>query len=450
MIELRAYQNDAIKSFEENRRKGILDMATGTGKTITSLAAADRHFETTGQQFLVIIVPFLHLIDQWGRDLENFGINYFLSIANAKASWSEKMDKLIWDYNHGFRKRVVLLGSYKSMASLEFQEKLISIHGQRFLIADECHYLGSQQSRHNQFADFECRLGLSATPKRWWDEEGTLAIEQLFNSTVYSFPMEEAIEKKILTAYEYDPIIVDLTEDEAEEYQKLSLKMTQLMSKKVRTSEQDEQLQRLVLRRTKIIQNAQGKLDILLECLRKEDENAHTLVYCGIGQVDQIVQRIANIGVRVHRFNSEVPIHEREAILKQFASGEIEILVAIKCLDEGVDIPSTKKAYFLASTSNPREFIQRRGRILRRSENKNIAYVYDFIVLPQQAENTDKIFKSIATKELPRFAEFSKFSRNQYGSREVLMPYLAEYNLTHLMDILPWDMYHMMQKEGEI
>jgi len=450
MFELRDYQNTAIENFENHDRKGIFDMATGTGKTITSMSAADRHFRETGKQFLVIIVPFLHLIDQWGRELEKIGINYYLPIANSKKSWNEKLEKIIWEYNCDFRKRIVVVGSYKSMATSDFQDMLTRISGNRFLIADECHYLGSPSSRKNNFSYFECRLGLSATPKRWWDEEGTQSIEKLFGTTVYSFSMEQAIEQRILTPYEYCPIIVDMTEEESEEYQRLTLRITQLMNERRDTKDQDELLQRLILKRSKIIKNAHGKLKALTDHLINKKNLSQTLIYCGEGQVEVLVKLIANMGVRVHRFNAQVPMHERDSLLQQFSSGEIEVLVAIKCLDEGVDVPSTKNAYFLASTSNPREFIQRRGRVLRRFEGKQIAFIYDFIVLPQKTNNASKIFKSIATKELPRFAEFSKFARNQYSARELLIPFLEEYNLTHLMDVLPWELYHIMQEEGEL
>src|SRR5699024_8458457 len=143
MTRLRDYQYEAIVKFEQEERCGIFDMSTGTGKNITSLFAAKKHFEEERQQFLVIIVPFLHLIDQWTRDLKKFGIEYYLEIAYSKQHWFNKLEQLIWDYNHGFRKRVVLIGSYKSMANFDFQEKISEVKKDSCLIADECHYLGS-------------------------------------------------------------------------------------------------------------------------------------------------------------------------------------------------------------------------------------------------------------------------------------------------------------------
>lgn len=448
-MKLRSYQKEAINQFECHQNSGILDMATGTGKTITSLFAADRYFEQHKRQFLIVIVPFLHLIDQWTQDFTLFDIDYYLEIAYSKNYWSTKLDELIWDYNRGYRKRVVIIGSYKSMADLDFQEKIQQIRGDRFLIADECHYLGSNQSRYNYFDQFEAKLGLSATPKRWWDDEGTAAINKTFGNIIFSYSMEEAIEKNVLTNYTYHPIMTELTTEELEEYKTLSMKIGQLMGKSKRTLTEEERLKKLVLQRSIVIQNAENKKELFYDQLIKQKDKRHTLVYCGKGQIDEIVARLSQLNVRVHRFNWQVASREREAILEQFSKGEIEVLVAIKCLDEGVDVPSTRVAYFLASTSNPREFIQRRGRILRKAKNKRLSLVYDFIVFPSN-EGSFETIKSIATKEMPRFAEFSRFALNEYEARDTVSTYLSAYHLDHLMNITPWEMYELLKKEGEL
>lgn len=130
---------------------------------------------------------------------------------------------------------------------------------------------------------------------------------------------------------------------------------------------------------------------------------------------------------------------KRAEVLRRFEQGEIQILVAIKCLDEGVDVPSTETAYFLSSTTNPREFIQRRGRILRRFDQKQLATIYDFIIV--QNETDDRTFESIIRKEMPRFAEFSRYALNKYSARDCLYEILNKRGLCHLMDKLPWEVY---------
>lgn len=449
MIKLRDYQLEAVKEFEENNNVGIFDMATGTGKTFTSLYAANQNYHEKKEQFLVIVVPFVHLINQWSEDFHIFDIDYYLEIAYSKQLWVKKLKDWIWDYNKGYRKRVVVVGSYKSMMNKEFQELIKTIKRNTFLIADECHYIGSKEARKNNFSLFSAKLGLSATPRRWWDEEGSEAINRLFDRTVYTYSMEEAIEEKILTNYLYYPVKVELNEDEKSEYNQLSKKISRLMFRQVNDNELDEQLKMLVLKRARVIQNAEQKKERLYSLLKKQEVLSHTLVYCGIGQVSEIVESISNLGIRVHRFNSELNQFEREKILKRFSDGEIQVLVAIKCLDEGVDVPSTRTAYFLSSTSNPREFIQRRGRVLRKSKGKILSEIYDFIVLPDKPGTDRDLFKSIAEKEMPRFSEFSQFAINQYDAREQITPILRRYELDYLMDITPWEMYEQIKSKGE-
>lgn len=447
-IILREYQEKAVQSFEQNNRTGIFEMATGTGKTLTALYCAQKYFAEKQQQFLVIIVPYLHLISQWMDDFPIADINNFLEISGNKKDWLPKLDKQIWSYNRGFRKQVVLIGSYKSMASDDFQKRMKMVEKGQFLIADECHYIGSASYYQNNFGAFDAKLGLSATPKRWWDEEGTNFIFSLFEKTVYEYSMEDAIAKQYLTPYYYYPQRVELSEEEIENYTKLTKKITQLFLNKNRSYEEQEQLDRLLLKRSRIIQNAENKISQLLLLLQKQKDRRFTLVYCGVGQIDKTVQAISELGIRTHRFNSEIHPNGRKKILKDFAAGEIEVLVAIKCLDEGVDVPATKIAYFLASTSNPREFVQRRGRILRKSINKQCSLIYDFVVLPSEVEHV--IFKNIAQKEMPRFAEFSSKAMNEFQARNQIRELLVSYDLESYLDILPWEMYEKLKQDSEV
>lgn len=447
-IILREYQEKAVQLFEQNNRTGIFEMATGTGKTLTALYCAQKYFVEKQQQFLVIIVPYLHLISQWMDDFPIADINNFLEISGNKKDWLPKLDKQIWSYNRGFRKQVVLIGSYKSMSSNDFQKRMKMVEMGQFLIADECHYMGSASYYQNNFGAFDAKLGLSATPKRWWDEEGTNFIFSLFEKTVYEYSMEDAIKKQYLTPYYYYPQRVELSEEEIENYTKLTKSITQLFLNKNRSYEEQEQLERLLLKRSRIIQNADNKILQLLILLRRQEDRRFTLVYCGVGQIDKTVQAISELGIRTHRFNSEIHPNDRKKILKDFAAGEIEVLVAIKCLDEGVDVPATKTAYFLASTSNPREFVQRRGRILRKSINKQYSLIYDFIVLPSEVEQV--IFKSIAQKEMPRFAEFSSKAMNEFQARNQIRDLLVSYDLESYLDILPWEMYEKLKQDSEV
>lgn len=443
-ISPREYQLQALNNFKNNNWKGILEMATGTGKTITSLLIANSYQQENGRVFLIILVPFTHLVEQWEDNAAIFNYTNILKCYDLKKSWVNKLENRVRDFNIGITTVEVVISTYRTSSSQEFNDIISNIRGKSFIIADECHYFGIKSLRNNKFERIDAKLGLSATPDRWWDERGTTYLREYFGDTVYEYSLEEAIRLGVLTEYKYTPIVSDLTTKEIREYEKLTKKIIRLMSKKDKNSNED--IEELNRKRSLILSKATSKYEKLLEMFGEKnvEETSHTLIYCAPGQIDEITFEISKLGFRVHKFNSDVDLKDRGKILKAFESGQIQVLIAIKCLDEGVDVPSTKAAYFLASTSNPREFVQRRGRILRRSESKNIAEIYDFVILPQNA--SEGTFKSIVSKEMPRFAEFSRYSINEYSAREIVRNHLSIYDLEHLMDKLPWEVYNEMKE----
>ena len=163
-----------------------------------------------------------------------------------------------------------------------------------------------------------------------------------------------------------------------------------------------------------------------------------------------MLQSISSLGLRCHEFVHSVPLRERRLLLEAFDRGEIQALVAMKCLDEGVDVPSTRTAIFMASTTNPREFVQRRGRILRRAPGKIVATVYDLIAVPPADGARDDAGRSVLRREMPRFAEFSAAARNQYSARRIVRDLLDQYGMLHLLDLRPWDIYRESRVRGDL
>jgi superfamily II DNA or RNA helicase len=447
VIKPRKYQQEAIDAVKQNNWNGILEMATGTGKTITSLLISNEFFKEKGRIFLIIMVPFTHLVEQWEKNCHEMGYSNITSCYGNKKSWVNKLQIDVRDFNLGIIKKHVVITTYRSASSVEFNDLISKLRGKNFLIADECHYFGIKSLRNNKLGNIEAKLGLSATPERWWDEEGSYFIEGFFGESVYEYDMKTAIENGALTEYIYNPITVDLTDNEFERYERLTKRLIYLYSSEEVNKDEISEINR---QRSLILSKAENKKEILYSIFGSKisQEISHTLVYCAPGEVDVITKNLSALGYRVHRFDSKVSLDERMKVLESFDLGIIQILVAIKCLDEGVDVPSTKVAYFLASTSNPREFVQRRGRILRKYPNKNLAMIYDFIVLPTQAN--DQLYKSIASKELPRFAEFSRYAINNFNAREIVGKELKRYSLEYLMDKLPWDVYREFKKNMEV
>lgn len=445
-IEPRQYQQKAINAIKENNWLGILEMATGTGKTITSLLAANEYKKKKGKMFLVIYAPFTHLVDQWKQECEKFDFDYITLCYGFKNAWLPQLEDEIRNYNIGLIDIHIVITTYKTAATPHFNEQIRKISSYSFLIADECHYIGSRAFRKLQFNNYTARIGLSATPDRWWDEAGTKFLKGIFNQVVYTYSLEEAIDNDKLTPYTYHPYAISLTDEELQEYKKITRQIIRLYNKE---DENNEAIERLNRKRALIIAKSEGKIPKLLSLLKEKNikDINHTLVYCAERQVDFITKKLSDLGLRVHKFDSTVNNKDRKKVLHAFSQGDIQILVAIKCLDEGVDVPSTRVAYFLASTSNPREFVQRRGRILRKAKSKTIAEIHDFIVLAKGMDSDT--FSMIAKKELPRFAEFSSAAINQNSAKMQIFDSLDPYNLNYLMDKKPWDVYKEMQEEYE-
>lgn len=438
-VEQRPYQREAVQRWLQADGQGILKMATGTGKTVTSLLAAERAASALdGDLALIVAVPYQHLVEQWAEDLETFGANPVLAY-QSRAEWQERLQRQILAFNTDARKNVTVVTTHKTFASDTFQQELDRIdRNEQLLIADEVHHLGASDLRTSLPLSIPMRLGLSATPSRFYDDEGTNALHDYFGGgVVYEYSLDRAIRNGALCEYYYVPHIVELTPEEATEYERLSERIGELTARLDRDLgdadlQSNTKLKRALFRRARLLGTAEQKLTRLAELLQTQGDVSHTLVYCGDGSVDTEVddrtQRHVDaavellrteLGIKARRFTADEDQDERQRLLDLFDRGEVEALVAIRCLDEGVDVPATKTAYILASSSNPRQFIQRRGRILRKHPGKDIAVVHDFVVAPPQREaeytgneSTFRAERSLIRKELERVEMFAESARN--------------------------------------
>lgn len=430
-ITLRDYQEEAIKAWFDADCQGLLEMATGTGKTITALAAASRLYDLSRHLAVVISVPYQHLVDQWRGEAGEFGFHQPILAYQSKSKWLDDFNNLVIEFNGEYRQFIAVITTHTTFISAEFQTTLSRIQGPCLLIADEAHHLGAERSRENFPDHIRYRLALSATPDRWFDDIGTQALRNYFGDTVFAFPLEQAIGVS-LTPYYYYPHLVALTDDEMEKYEALSLKIAKVMAKD--DEESQEVLRMLLIKRARLLNTAENKLSVLEELLRSEGHVRHALFYCAPGQIDEVLSRLgADFGLLVRRFTAEESNRERQEILRDFADGVLDGLVAMKCLDEGVDVPSTRIAYFLASSSNPREFVQRRGRILRKYPGKRHSIIHDLIAVPPSHVSVRSASfsaeRSIIKRELRRFEEFSAPALNKHEALDVIWDMASHYGL---------------------
>ena len=434
-INLRDYQDDAIDSWFNHDCRGLFEMATGTGKTITSLSAFKQLSSTKDKLVTVIACPQLHLIDQWIKDVENFHTGKIIVASSKEAKWKSKLSALRRDFYMDLEDKVVIMTTHDTLASEFFTKSIKKIRSDKLLIVDEVHGIGSSKRLEGLLEDYNYRLGLSATPKRWFDEDGTRAIYDYFGDVVFEFDIKRALTeinpdtgKHYLTPYYYYPIIVDLNDEEYSEYRDLSQKIAQAIARKKNNNEKIS-LSALCNQRQKIINNAEAKYEEFRRLLREHEGIDKLIVYCSDRQIDRVQEILSEENVSPqHRFTHKESSNkkkneafsQRESILYNFEKGNYKALVAIKCLDEGVDVPVAENAIILSSTSNPREHVQRRGRILRNAPGKEYATIYDFLVFPKEkTESGTKIMK----KEIDRYKEFAELAINSLDCLAILDKY---------------------------
>jgi superfamily II DNA or RNA helicase len=408
-------------------------MATGTGKTVTALLAASHVADSLNGPFgLVVAVPYQHLVDQWAADLEDFGVDPVLAY-QSRRNWQPRLERELLEFNNGVRDTCVTVTTHRTLSGAAAGETLTRSTGQMMLIADEVHHMGASHTQKALLEEFTLRLGLSATPERWYDEEGTEALQEYFGETVFNYGLQDAIDSKALCEYYYIPHIVELQDDEMGEYMRLTAKIGRLMHKSGGDDpelENNQALETALFKRARLIGTAREKIDLLIDLFQRESDSRHTLVYCSDGStgLDEDGQRHVDAttewlreecGVTVNRFTAREDQAKREHLLSSFESGDIDVLTSIRCLDEGVDVPATQTAYLLASTSNPRQYVQRRGRILRQHDNKDFAVIHDFITVPDTTRHPEMLSddqfsteRTLIRKELERVSTFASAARN--------------------------------------
>lgn len=429
-ITLRDYQEEAITAWFDHHCRGLLEMATGTGKTITALAASARLFAREKRLAVIIAVPYQHLVDQWHQETSEFGYRPILAY-QSKANWLDDFNHQIIEFNGRYRDFISIITTHTTFIDPDFQASLARLNAPSLLIADEAHHLGAERSRQNYPTHIPFRLALSATPDRWFDDAGTQALRDFFGETVFTFSLDQAIGIS-LTPYYYYPHLVPLTDEEMVEYETLSRKIARLVDNT--DADKQEALKMLLIRRANLLNKAANKLEVLSDLLDRERYVEHTLFYCAPGQIDDVLQLVGwEKGILVHRFTAEEDTGERQALLTSFANGTLQALAAMKCLDEGVDVPSTQTAYFLASSSNPREFVQRRGRILRKFPGKEFSVIHDLVAVPPIILNQDSpaihAERSIVRRELQRFKEFAGPALNKHQALDAIWDVASHYGL---------------------
>jgi superfamily II DNA or RNA helicase len=454
----RDYQKLAYDNWANNDYKGMFAMATGTGKTITSLNCVLNEFKKSDVYRAIIIVPTISLVEQWKKECNKFNFKNIITVS-SKENWDTTLaffntaSKLI-DASY------IVIVTYASFARAKFQSYFTQLPQDTILIADETHNLGSPGLlKLLPKIHLSKRIGLSATPNRKFDEVGNLSIQDFFNDQppyIVSYSMEKALHNEWLCKYSYHPHLVKLTDEEMAEYKRLSLQLLRmgLIDQETGNFRSTPEIEMKLLERKRIIHKAANKLSVFREILKEEFKKRkslkYTLIYVPEGLESNFSQfdfsqeteeenRLINEYTRaVSNTHSSIMVKQftanssnRDKILQDFEKGEIHVLTSMKCLDEGVDVPRSELAIFCASTGNPRQFIQRRGRVLRLHDDKIHATIHDLVVIPEPDgdQGSFEMERSLIRKELERVVDFANLSMNKTETYEVFKNILEFYNL---------------------
>lgn len=442
-------------------------MATGTGKTVTALNCALQEYLQScreleqGYYQILILVPTIALVDQWIEEVTLFNFKKIITVYSQNSHWRKDLVSLKNKIKNGGKESFVIISTYQSFTNNDFKQILFQLPNNILLIADEAHNIGSESVR-NIFRKLkiEKRIALSATPNRIYDEEGSAEIETFFNDKspyIYNFSMKRAIEEGRLMEYCYYPKIVYLNESEMEKYAEYTTKLMHLFDFNTGVFKNEQLAKMYRMLRKQILHKADDKIRALKEIAHEIgfDRLKYCFVYVPEGKENRDEEEIffndedsemlilkmlqtlkeCSYANTFNIYTGNVNRSKRKAILKGFEKGDIDVLLAMKCLDEGVDIPRAEIGIFASSTGNPRQFIQRRGRLLRKHDAKTFAYIYDMIVVPNFQSNFYsrefyQMEKSLVKGELSRVAYFASLATNTLTSIQSLEGIAGHYNLS--------------------
>lgn len=461
----RDYQKKALDAWIENKYKGFFAMATGTGKTITSLNCLLHLYREEGSYKCLILVPTISLVDQWKKECTRFGFRNIIKISSKERGWKDAVMRIVTNSYFNLKNiSYVIIATYVSFAKSETCSRIEELSASTLLIADEAHNMGSTlMLKAMKRVVFQRRIGLSATPHRQYDSHGNRSINDFFgikDHYTFEYSMAEAIEKGVLCKYRYFPHVVNLNEDEMEQYLILSKQIAKFFHDDTEMFDDDPVLTALLLKRKRIIHKAVNKLvkfkEIINDLYREKGNLKYTMIYAPEGVCpDDSYYNVVDDRDEIEDSGDEIPLinlytmlvaetnkyttveqftareTDRDRILRDFANGVTDVLVAMKCLDEGVDVPRAENAIFCASTGNPRQFIQRRGRILRIHENKSMAYIHDLVVVPYVDYDIESfnMERSLLKRELLRVSDFAKIATNSSYTENVLKEIIEYYEL---------------------
>lgn len=414
---LQTHQLNALDAWYEANQRGILQLATGAGKTFIGINAIRTHVRSG--KLAVVLVPSKILLNDWHKEVASEILQAkFLLVGDGNNKW--KKEGVLRRFSGALKpsSRHIIIGINDTIRSDMFLRRLRNC-SEILIVSDEVHTLGSHENRNIFNYPFGYRLGLSATPERYTDEEGTQNLFDYFGGKVGTpFTLKDAQKAGRLVQYNYYPEFAYLSEEEKDAWQEMTKKIKKVyaMQKNDEGCFSDEAyLNKLRIQRARIAKTAHMKLRMTYDILSNYYQpNTHWLVYCdNQEQIIKLKEMIEPLQLPIFVYHSAMDGCRNTTLEHYKQVGGV--LVAINCLDEGVDIPQLEYGIIIASSQNPRQFIQRRGRLLRSTRTKTLAHIWDILVIPHEGYDDDdiKLQDSLTNSEIARALEFGQNALNQ-------------------------------------
>lgn len=416
------HQIEAIEAWKKQGKRGVFEHATGSGKTFTALNALKEHLAEDG--VALVLVPDRLLHKQWAEEIKS-EINEvtILKAGDGHNSWRKKRRlRHFTQPGRGLGRRIVLATMQTARLS-DFRDEICG-GDHLMVVADEVHEIGSSENSKVLEIQAGPRLGLSATPRRYGDPIGTEKIFNYFGAIVEPpFTLADAIVSGRLVEYEYHPEPIRLTAEESEAWEIA----TREISLEYARSKRDDNcnlvvspfLQNMLIQRARIAKKASAKVPYAVKVVKENFvEGESWLLYCeDQHQLGEVIEALRKNGYDPCEYHTNMEGDTAASLdwFKKFGG----LMVSIRCLDQGVDIPQISNAIILASSQNPRQFIQRRGRVLRVFPGKYSAVIHDAVVVPLCLDQEPGQL-SLLKSELQRSIQFSKMAINKSGSNKLI------------------------------
>ena len=440
------YQAEALNKWKYNNYQLLFEMATGTGKTRTAIAGIKFLNQSRKRLVTIISTPQNTLSKQWKDEVEGQHLSFDESVVvdGSVSKWDNVLLKLLLKNGAGMADHICLYTTHNTASSVKFTktiEQNLPSSTDVLFVGDETHWLGARKFQNALLPSYKYRIGLSATPSRWFDDLGTSKLIEYYGKDNFEFTIRDALTeynpitgKHFLVNYHYLISKVSLNEIESNEYQDVSKKISKLWNVKDSDSDAAIRLDRLLEKRANISKNAEEKY-VQLECILNELEHKgrieNLIIFVSPQQIASVLEILADHNLMFHKLTEKEGTKaekkfgnksEREHIIAKFKSGDYQVIVAIKCMDEGIDIPTADVGILMASSTNPREYIQRVGRIIRQSPGKKSAKLYDICVdtIHLGDDNSSILERKIRNKEQVRLKEIAENAINSIDALKII------------------------------